>query len=136
MYHKRSLISYLYILKLSLWLLLGCSIVGNKLCANSNKKDMPSYVRKLRKKSEEGISRKIRIANYAATFFTVLGVFAILSAPYKIYKRYFAKEKKEDTISVPEAPASPRKNWLLFILCLLLGVLLVIGIFYRKKKRA
>ena len=36
MYYKQSLMSPSYILKLSLWLLFGCSILGNDLYASEN----------------------------------------------------------------------------------------------------
>ena len=36
MYYEQSLMSPSYILKLSLWLLFGCSILGNDLYANEN----------------------------------------------------------------------------------------------------
>ena len=61
------------------------------------------------------------------------GALVTLGAGYQMYKKYFAKEKKAST--APVAPAFWSKNWLLFMLCLLLGGLLIAGSFYRKKTR-
>ena len=62
------------------------------------------------------------------------GALVTLGAGYQMYKKYFAKEKKA-SIAPVAPPAFPSKNWLLFILCLLLVGLLIAGNFYRKKTR-
>ncbi|MEM9569757.1 MAG: hypothetical protein AAF900_02310 [Bacteroidota bacterium] len=62
------------------------------------------------------------------------GALITLGTGHKIYKKYFAKEKKASTTLL--ALTFPQKNWLLFMLCLLIGGLLMVSIFYRKKTRA
>lgn len=64
-----------------------------------------------------------------------VGAAIMFTAGYKIYKKHFTKPKKASTTTSASSAFSHKKG-LLFILCLLLGGLLMVGIFYRKKNSA